>query len=74
MKNDALEKVKSLKTIGFYRFLAPPAACRELTQNGPVHCFHLGGENGRLGAIFTLLDASGQFVGDVGRGQDGPRI
>ena len=74
MKNDALEKVKSLKTIGFYRFLAPPAACHELTQNGLLQCSLVGVQNGRLGAIFTLLDASGQFVGDVGRGQDRPRI
>ena len=74
MKHDALEKVKSLKTIGFYRFLAPPAACHELTQNGPVKCSLVGVQNGPPGAIFTLLDASGQFVGDVGRVQDGPRI
>ena len=31
-------------------------------------------KNGPLGSIFTLLGASGQFVGDVRRGQDGPEI
>ena len=31
-------------------------------------------ENGPLGPIFTLLDVSEQFVGDVKRGQDGAKI
>ena len=74
MKNHAFKQCESSKTLSFYRCLWPPAVGQNAQPNFPFSCFSLKAKNGPLGSIFTLLDVSEQFVGDVKRGQDGAKI
>ena len=65
---------KVTKTVGFYTVFGAAKGGLFLEQNRLLSAPSWKPKNGPLGPIFTLLDASGQFVGEVGRGQDGPRI
>ena len=74
MKNHACKQCESSESLSFYRCLWPPVVGLNAQPNFPFSCFSLKVKNGPLGSIFTLLDVSEQFVGDVKRGQDGAKI
>ena len=68
LNNENLQK-PSVFTV----FLSLPRLATNMRRNFFFIVF-LMAENGPLGPIFTLLDVSEQFVGDVKRGQDGAKI